>query len=172
MTLTELFSDATLKPKAITVLLAQRLYERAISIDELLAFAAASKVTVKASCIEAIEYATRQDPTVANEPCWRYVCQQLTAAAPRVQWESAKVIGNIAHLFTGKLSEAITNLLANAEANGTVVRWAAAFALGEILKLKTRHNEALLPAVEALCKREQENGVKNKYLDALRQTQP
>jgi hypothetical protein len=48
------------------------------------------------------------------------------------------------------------------------VRWASAFALGEILKLKTKHNKELIPAIEAISNREEDNGVKKKYLDALK----
>jgi hypothetical protein len=42
--------------------------------------------------------------------------------------------------------------------------------LGEILKLKTKHNKDLLPAMEAICNREQETAVKKKYLDAIKKT--
>jgi len=168
MRLEEIFNDKNLKQKAKTALLGKLLLDKEISIDGLIAFAEKSKDTEKATCIEAIEYATKQDPEFANEKCWKYICQKLTEEAPRVKWESAKVIGNIAHLFPAKLNVAITNLLTNAEYNGTVVRWAAAFALGEILKLKTGYNKDLLPALEAICNREQEKGVKKKYLEAIK----
>jgi len=168
MKLEELFSDKALKQKAKTALLGKLLLDKKISFDGLISFAEKSKDAQKASCIEAIEYATKQDPKIANEKCWKYVCQKLTEEAPRVKWESAKVIGNIAHLFLAKLNIAITNLLTNAEYNGTVVRWASAYALGEILKLKTKHNRDLLPALEAICNREQDKGVKKKYLEAIK----
>ena len=170
MRLGEIFSDKALKQKAKTALLGKLLLDKEINFDGLIAFAEKSKDTEKATCIEAIEYTTKQVPTIANEKCWKYVCQKLTEEAPRVKWESAKVIGNIAHLFPAKLDIAIANLLTNAEYNGTVVRWAAAFALGEILKLKTKHNKDLLPAIEAICNREQDKGVKTKYLDAIKKT--
>ena len=54
-------------------------------------------------------------------------------------------------------------MLTNSEYDGTVVRWAAAFALGEILKLKTKHNKELLPALEAISNRETDNAIKIKY---------
>ena len=92
----------------------------------------------------------------------------LIYKAPRVKWESARVIGNIAHLFPAELNKAISNLLTNSEYNGTVVRWASAYALGEILKLKTKHNKDLLPAIESICKREEDNGVKKKYFEAIK----
>jgi HEAT repeat protein len=92
----------------------------------------------------------------------------LTEKAPRVKWESAKVIGNIAHLYPDKLDDAIKNLLTNTEYDGTVVRWSAAFALGQIIKLKTKRNKILIPAIEAICKREEQNSIGKIYLDALK----
>lgn len=70
--------------------------------------------------------------------------------------------------FAEKLDKAISNLLPNAENNGTVVRWASAYALAEILKLKTENNTKLLPKIKALSDKEEDNGVKKKYLDALK----
>src|SRR5437016_4800641 len=160
MKLDELFSDKALKQKAKTELLGELLADKEVTLDELIAFAERSKDTEKATCIEAIEYATRQDPNIATEKCLKYVSQKLIEEAPRVKWESAKVIGNIAHLFPTKLNVAIANLLTNSEYHGTVVRWASAFALGEILKLKTKHNKDLLPAIEAICNREEDTGIK------------
>lgn len=170
MKLEELFGDKALKQKTKTELLGKLLIDKEVTFEELIAFAEKSKDPEKATCIEAIEYATRQDPNIANEKCLKYVSQKLTEEAPRVKWESAKVIGNIAHLFPTKLNVAIANLLTNSEYNGSVVRWASAFALGEILKLKTKHNKDLLPAIEAICNREEDTGVKKKYLDAIKKT--
>ena len=87
---------------------------------------------------------------------------------PRVKWESARVIGNVAKLFPTQLDKAIKNLLPNAENTGTVVRWATAYALAEILKLKSDNNKNLLPKIEALCEKEKDNAIKKKYLDAIK----
>lgn len=170
MKLEEIFSDKSLKQKGKVEKLGKLLMDSKSGPDELIAFAEKSEDTEKATCIEALEFATRQKPEIADEKCLKYVSKQLTSEAPRVKWESAKVIGNIGHLFPTKLNTAIGNLLTNSEHSGTVVRWAAAFALGEILKLKTKHNKDLLPALEAICKREQDNAIKKKYLDAIKKT--
>ena len=170
MSLEELFSEKSLKQKAKTEMLGASLLDKKVTLEELIAFAEKSKDAEKATCIEAIEYATRQDANIANDKCLKYVSQKLSEEAPRVKWESAKVIGNIAHLFPTKLDLAIANLLTNSEYHGTVVRWASAFALGEILKLKTKHNTDLLLAVEAICKREKNTGIQKKYLDAIKKT--
>ena len=70
------------------------------------------------------------------------------------------MIGNIAHLYPNKLDRAIGNLLTNSESPGTVVGWAAAIALGEIIKLRTKWNKDLIPAVEAILRREEDNAIK------------
>lgn len=144
------------------------LIENKISADKLIAFAETAKDPAKATCIEALEYATKQNPLIANKNCFQFVTQALTSKTPRVKWESARVIGNTAHLFQNELGKAIKNLLINTEHEGTVVRWSAAFALGEILKLKSKCNKDLLPAMEAICSREEKQSIKKIYLMAIK----
>lgn len=168
MALTQLFSDKTKKAKQKVETISQWLLDGSLPTTELLAFAEKAKDTEKGICIEAIEFATKQNPQIADDNLFAYVTKTLAENAPKVKWESAKVVGNIAHLFPAKLNKAISNLLANSANDGTVVRWATAFALGEILKLKTKHNKDLLPALEGACEKEQDNGVKKKYLDAIK----
>jgi hypothetical protein len=170
MTIDQLLKDKTKKKKEKTETICKWLSKGSLPMDELIAFAEKSKDSEKATCIEAIEYATKQNPKIADESVLTFVTKMLTEKAPRVKWESAKVIGNIAHLFPAKLKKVIANLLENAEYDGTVVRWAASFALSEILKLKTNHNKTLLPTIEAICDREQDNAIKKKYLDAIKKT--
>ncbi len=168
MTLSELLADKTKKAKEKVETIAKWLLNGSLPTDELLAFAEKAKDQEKANCIEALEFSTRQHPKIADESVFAHVTKMLTENAPRIKWESAKVIGNIAHLFPAKLHQAIINLLTNTDHDGTVVRWAAAFALGEILKLNTKHNKDLLPAIETICNKEQNNGIKKKYLDAIK----
>ena len=80
------------------------------------------------------------------------------------------MISNTAHLFTEILDEAITNLLNNSTHKGTVVRWSAALALGEILKLKTTHHKKLLPMLQSIVDKEEKNSIKKIYLDAIKKT--
>lgn len=168
MDIPALLNDKTIKPKEKTETLSNWLLEGKLTSDQLTSFAESAKDPAKATCIEALEFATRQQPTLCNAKTFQFVTQTLTAKAPRVKWESAKVIANTAHLFTGKLNEAIKNLLDNSEHEGTVVRWSAAFAIGEIVKLRTKHNPDLIPAVESICQREEKNSIKKIYLDSFK----
>mgnify|MGYP001233737744 CR=1 FL=1 len=168
MTIDQIFQDKTIKAKAKVATISEWLLHGELALEELLAFAERQKASDKATCIEAIELATKKTPNMADESLVSYVTKALTDDEPRVKWESAKVIGNIAKLFPTHLDEAIKNLLPNTAHTGTVVRWATAYALAEILKLKTVNNQELLPKIEALCEQEADNGVKKKYLDALK----
>jgi hypothetical protein len=168
--ITSLFNDRSIKPKEQTETLSNWILDGKVTIDQLIQFAEMARDSHRATCIESLEFATKQKPTILNEKCFHFVVQALTSMAPRVKWESARVIGNTAHLFTDKLDEAITNLLDNSKDEGTVVRWSAAFALGEILKLKTKHNEELLPLLQRIADKEEKDSIKKIYLDAIKKT--
>lgn len=170
MAIEEIFKDTTIKAKAKVSTIGEWLTKNELPLEELLAYAEKQKATDKATCIEALEYATKQVPTIADEDLFAYVTKALKDDEPRVKWESAKVIGNIAKLFPAQLDKAINNLLPNAEKTGTVVRWATAYALAEIQKLKTDNNKKLLPKIETLCENEEDNGVKKKYIDAIKKS--
>jgi hypothetical protein len=171
MTLTELLNDKTIKPKVKTETISKWIVEKSLPIDELIVLAEKQKDPSKATCIEAMEYATKLSPNLADETMLKFVTHTLTAKAPRIKWESAKVIGNIAHLFPTKLEKSIDHLLINTAHEGTVVRWSAAFALGEILKLKTKPNKELIPTIESICEKEEKNSIKKIYLDAIKKAQ-
>lgn len=168
MDISKLLWDKELKSKVKTEILCTWLLAKKIDPNDLISFAETAKDPLKATCIEAFEFATKKRPTIINNTIFQALAHFLTAQAPRVKWESAKVIGNTACLFPGKLDEAIKNLLINSEHKGPVVRWSAAFALGEILKLKTKHNKELIPVIEAICKREEKNSIRKIYLEAIK----
>ncbi|MEI6766708.1 MAG: hypothetical protein WCM76_13825 [Bacteroidota bacterium] len=164
----ELLNDKSVKPKEKTETLSKWILDNPKKVDVLIDFSKSSKDPIKATCIDSMEFATKSNPEIASLICLDFVAKSLTEKAPRIKWESAKVVGNIAHLYPDKLDEAIKNLLVNSEHSGTVVRWSAAFALGQIIKIKTSRNIDLIPAIESICKREEKNSIKKIYLDALK----
>ncbi len=170
--LEEIFKDKALKPKEKTELLCQSVIEKKVSVKELLSFADASKDPVKATCIEVIEFVSRIEPKRMSEEAFDYALNHLSAKAPRIKWESAKVIGNTCAIYPARLEEAVTLLIKNAKDNGTVVRWSAAFALGEILKLKLPVLKDLLPRLIKLSEEEEKNSIKKIYQAAIKKTNP
>jgi len=168
MDIQTILTDKTLKAKPKVEAISKMLLDKKVTIGELIKIAKVSKDKDKGTCIESLEFATRTNPRIASPDLLAFITGTLTDEAPRVRWESAKVIGNIAHLFPGKLDGAIGNLLTNTEYSGTVVRWSAAFALGEIVKLKTKHNKDLIPAIETIIKRDEDNAIRKIYQKALK----
>jgi hypothetical protein len=163
-----ILKDNLINSKEKTAILSNLLLENLLDPDELMYFATTAKAPVKATCIEALEYATKTRPEIAGLGCLEFVSSALQEKTPRIKWEAAKVIGNIAHLFPKNLDKAIGNLLANTEHSGTVVRWSAAFALSEILKLNLKEHTELLPALEVIAEREEKNSIKKIYQAAIR----
>ena len=66
------------------------------------------------------------------------------------------------------LDEAIECLMKNTSDEGTVIRWAAAYALSRIVILDRYAKSDLYDRLLAVCDREEDNGVKNQYLKALK----
>jgi len=163
-----IFDNKNLKPKAKVEKLSQLLLKSELPLNDLIDFANQGKDSVKASCIEAFEFATKVNPAIATLALLKFATETLLEKAPRIKWESAKVIGNIAHLFPGKLDKAIVNLLMNTEHAGTVVRWSAAYALGEIVKVKNKSSKKLIPAIHRIIAREEKNSIRKIYISALK----
>jgi hypothetical protein len=167
-TLIDIIQNKATKAKEKVVLLSSLLLEEKVTIDDLIETANSQKDTIKATLIEAMEYASKLKPEIINVKAFQFVIQSLKDDAPRVKWEAAKVISNAAGLFPHLLNKAILNLLSNTEHSGNVVRWSAATALSKIILLNTARNKELIPAVEAIIQREEDNAVKKIYLKALK----
>lgn len=163
-----IFEDKSLKQKAKILKITNCLLNKIITVKELINFANKGSEVEHASCIEAIEHITKTQPDFVTTEIFNFVVKGLDSDTPRVIWESSRVIGNIAHLNIYKLTKTLPGLLNATENKGTVVRWAASYAISEIVKLKTKHNEQLIPVVEAILKREVDNAIKKKYFEALR----
>lgn len=168
MNLPEILKDKAIKPKLKTEAIAEALLNGSLPLSDLLTFATTAKDPEKATCIEAMEFASQKNASLITLDGLKFVSSTLTAKAPRIKWESAKVVGNIAHLYPQHLDTAIENLLMNSEHTGTVVRWSAAFALGEIVKLKLKKYADLVSSVQNIIEREEKNSIKKIYLAALK----
>jgi hypothetical protein len=168
MLVVELFYDKSIKPKEKTKQLANLLLMCQLSIADLILFAHLAKDPVKASCIEGIEFATQYKPELIAGPDLDWIIDQLSAKAPRIQWEAAKVIANTISLYPDKVEKTILKLVKNTDCDGTVVRWSAATALARILTMKTAINTTLIPAVQTIVALEGKNSIKKIYLAALK----
>jgi len=151
------------KPKEIVTLLAQKLMSDKGLVVNLIRCFENGSVTEKGNCIEAIEYITKEDPEFAKNYL-DFIIDQINDKAPRVKWETARIIGNTAQKFPDKVKEAVPMLLENIKDKSTVVRWSAAFALTEIAKSNPKLQKELTTKFNKIVKNESNNGVRNIYL--------
>lgn len=70
--------------------------------------------------------------------------------------------------YPQSLDDVIPALLENTHDEGTVVRWGSAYALSRIILLDAYSGTALCDQVKDICEVEEENGVKNQYVKALK----
>ena len=155
------------KPKEIVELLAEKLKSDKKAIHELIQCFENGTTAEKGNCMEAIEYVTKEYPEFA-ENCISFVVAHINDKAPRVKWESCRIIGNVAKKFPDKVKEAIPKLLENTNDKGTVVRWSAALALTEIAKDGLEMQKELVPEFKKILERENNKGVRNIYLKYLK----
>lgn len=168
MDLQSFFKERKFSPKEKTQLLKEALLNKNLTTKELIKYAKIAKAVDKGSCVEALEFASKISPSVVDNDVFKFLCDCLLDKAPRVQWESAKVIGNVAAHFQNQFNLCIPNLLINSEKGGTVVRWSAAFALAEIIKTKHISTLDLIPVVEAILLWEEKNSIRKIYDAALK----
>ncbi|MCL4374874.1 HEAT repeat domain-containing protein [Patescibacteria group bacterium] len=155
------------KPKALNMHIARLITEHPPSAVEFSQALALGNDVERGTCIEALEYATQTDPEIAR-PYLAEVIKRLTDKAPRVKWEAARVIANVAMRMPKAAEKAIDALLSNSQDKGTVVRWSAALALGEIMKHDAPARPRLLKEINTILKQEKNTGVRNVYLKAIK----
>ena len=156
-----------LKPKEKVSLLAGELTKDERSIDDLIAYFDTAPAGEQGHLVEAMEYASQDKPEIVA-PYLDFVIEHLGDKAPRVKWECARIIANLAGQFADETERAIPYLLRNANDKSTVVRWSIALALSEIAKNNSKAAKTLLPKMKGLAENESNNGVKKNYLKALK----
>jgi hypothetical protein len=135
-------------------------------------FVAASDVE-KGTCADVMKNISTQNPEILA-PYIDNLIEYINYPLPRVKWGVPEAIGNMAKLYPDETAKAVSYLLENTtdeKQNTTVIKWCAAFALGEIAKSNIRIRKELLPIFEEITTRETNNGVKNVYLKAIKSIQ-
>ncbi|QUW22046.1 hypothetical protein JSQ81_00170 [Sporosarcina sp. Marseille-Q4063] len=167
MLIDEILNNKEIKSKEKTKLLAKALLENEITIDMIMDYSEEAKIPIKGTYMEVLEAATSENPKIATPKLLKFAESNLLAKAPRIKWESAKVIGNIAHLFPEQLEPSIEHLLVNTSHEGTVVRWSAAYALTKIACLSRYSNSKLIGQLTEISAAEEKASIKKIYGKAL-----
>lgn len=150
------------KPKQKLLKLSEALLSKQISVDDLVQYFGDTDDAKKGYVMEALEYASASNPELI-EPIIDFIIENIIFDAPRVKWESARVIANIAEKYPDKVENTIDNLIINTKDKGTVVRWSAAFALTRIATSNEHTRAKLEPVFEKLLEIEDNKGVRNHY---------
>lgn len=125
----------------------------------------------KATVLEAMEEISRSDISLPTAN-WLHLAQKyINSDSNSLKREASRVVGNIAHLFPYDLSDVISALKVSTFDTGTIVRWAAAYALSRIVVIEQYAKSELYEYVVSLCEKEEDSGVKNQYVKALKKVQ-
>ena len=118
--------------------------------------------------MEALEYVTALQPQLATIAVFEFAANNLADPAPRVKWESARVISNISHAFPEQANHVVPQLLENATHSGTVVRWSASTALAQIFSIPGIQHPGLVIQLQALLENEPKSSIQKIYERAIR----
>lgn len=166
MDISFILTSKDLKPKEKVSQLAESILQKQTSVTDVVEFMHNAKDPTKGSCMEALEYATQKQPNLIDLDTFLYITTCLTAKAPRVKWESAKVISNTASQFPELIEDTINQLLQNAKDDGTVVRWSVAYALKSIISTSVE-KQHWKEKITTLMEEEEKNSIKKMYKEAL-----
>ncbi len=121
--------------------------------------------------LETMEEVSRSKEFSLGEDYLNLAERYILSSDPSCKREASRIVGNLTAAFPAKLDRAITALLQNADHDGTVIRWASAYALSRIVIIPQYARGPLFEQISSLCEKEEENGVKNQYRKALKKAQ-
>ena len=159
-----------IKPKEKQAKLVEAVVSGKIKVKEFIDFFKSAKNTDKGTCADVMKNVSALNPEILA-PYIDILLEYINYQLPRVKWGIAEAIGNMAKAYPDKVAKAIPYLLKNTtgdKINTTVIKWCAAFALTEIAKYNKQAQKELLPIFENIIKTEQNNGVKNVYIKAIK----
>lgn len=159
-----------LKPKEKQTRLVVGVVSGQIPVDVFIAFFELARAVDKGTCADVMKQISAQKPELLV-PYVDILVGYINSPLPRVMWGVPEAIGNMAKEYPDQAAKAIPNLLKNTTAdkiNTTVIRWCAAYALGEIAKHNPDTRTQLLPLFEQFIESEENSGVRNVYIKALK----
>jgi hypothetical protein len=155
------------KPKDLVIFLADNIQKDKTLFPQLIELLQTGSDPQRGTSADVIEQVSKISPEIAA-PYINDLIPLINYKAPRVKWGIAEAIGNLSRHYPRESEAAIPNLLKNTKDSGTVVRWSAAFALSEIAKNGPSTGSELVSKIDEIVKLEQNNGVRNVYLKALK----
>lgn len=162
--------QSKIKPKEKQIKLVEAVCKKSVSAKELIAFFESAVNVDKGTCADAMKHISASNPEILA-PYIPTLIKYINYELPRVKWGVSEAIGNMSKDYPEQTAKAITYLLKNTtddKINTTVIKWCAAYALAEIAKNNPKTRKKLLPVFEKIIKSEENNGIKNVYVKALK----
>lgn len=156
-----------LTPKKKQIELVKAIEDGTIKIKDVVKKYHEANTSDRGLFMEVLESVSSRDPSKLR-PHLEFVIKQIGESAPRVKWESSRIVANLAKDFAVECEKAIAPLKNNMNHDGTVVRWSAAKALCEIAKYSDGKRKALYRQILAWEAEETNRGVKSIFTKTLK----
>lgn len=163
-----ILTNKAYKAKEKTQLLCEGLLSNTLQLSDFIAEIQVVKDAPKAVCIEALTHVAEKKPQLLTEEALLVLIECLSSQAARVKWESARAIGYTIFNYPHQVDYALEHLIAHMNDDSTVVRWSIAFALGEIVKMKTSKTPVLIHFLEQQIEKEEKKSIQKIYQQALK----
>lgn len=163
-----MLNDKSLKAIEKREIIIKALEEKNITIKEIAGLLNETDEKKSAIIFEAIEAVTSSNAQIAEIEWLRLAVEYILSPSNSIKREASRIVGNISHKFPNDLEKAIEKLLLNSKDQGTVVRWSSAYALSKIIVIPQYANSELFDKLTEICNHEDESGVKNQYVKALK----
>ena len=168
MDIIKLLADKVKKPTEKRAELVGAINEGTFTVDSIAAVKDGIDEKGTGLILEAMEAVTNGNPAAADLKWLNFAEVYISSANNTVKREASRVVGNIAHIFPDNLEPAVQKLLVNAADGGTVIRWGSAYALSKIILIPRYAKSNLYDVLTELAEKEQDNAVKNQYLNGLK----
>ena len=168
MSIIELLKDKSFKGTERRQAVVNMIVAGELTVNEVAAIATTIGEKQIATVLEAVEEVSNKHLCPLEAAWLQWAEPYISSENNSCRREASRIVGNMAAQYPDLLDDAIERLMKNTSEEGTVIRWAAAYALSRIVVLDRYAKSDLYDRLVAVCEREEENGVKNQYLKALR----
>lgn len=168
MKLVDILSDKSIKKMAARTMIVDGILKGENTIEEIYEASKILKKNKVAIILEAIEEISNKRLMDLSEEYLEFAKGYVSSDDNSCKREASRIVGNLAIRYPQAIQDSIPALLENTKAEGTVVRWGSAYALSRIIVLEVYCDTDLYERIVSICESEQENGVKNQYLKALK----
>ena len=121
--------------------------------------------------LEAVEEVSRSEEFTLEPEYLDLAEKYILSSDNSCKREASRIVGNLANKFPTKLANEICALLLIAGNERTVIILASSYALSRIFMIPHYAKSPLFKQISDLCAKENESGVKNQYIKALKKAE-